>query len=105
MGHSADFIAVEIARDLHTEAKIAAVRERVQLREWVADAVAQKLARQAAEGTQPTPANKPPRESLRLTYGPDGSVLGPKADKKAATKKPDPNPNADLDALPNPFKD
>ncbi|MBL9021997.1 MAG: hypothetical protein JNL21_07335 [Myxococcales bacterium] len=53
-----------------------------------------------AEGVEDTA--KPPREALRLHHGPDGSVLGPKAAKKAA-KKPEIDPNADLDAMPNPF--
>lgn len=102
MAHSTNMVAVEIERETHHKAKIAAITAKVQLRDWVAEAIRMRLAN---EGAQPSPATKPPRESLRLQHGPDGSVLGPKADKKAAAKKPDPNPNADLDAMPNPFAD
>lgn len=117
MGHTAGMVGMELPRDVHRAAKIAAVTEGVQLRDWVAEAVRQRLERDGAQASPTTKAGKAPKakankaedqkaraarevgESVMTEGKPVKSIAEPRAFSGGI------DPNADLDAMPNPFAD
>ena len=67
MGHSAALVAVEIDRDTHHAAKVAAVTARMQLRDWIDEAIRERIDRSGSQTAPAAPAGrrKPTAEDLQ----------------------------------------
>lgn len=68
MGHSAALVAVEIDRDTHHMAKVAAVTAKQQLREWIDGAIRERIDRQRTQPAQAAQVKRrrPTAEDLQI---------------------------------------